>query len=224
MIESGCAKDRAEFWDVLADLNDKATMMTHHKPTAKIRHSGLILTCCVTFALIAMPEVRRLAAREDVPAGVTDREQPLLIVKIPLNREVYRPLEPIQVFVSIRNVGQQVVHLEKYINHYQDLDFEVDDVGHPVPRRVPPTSFHDRWVERVRAGSMRDNFALKPGETSRVSLTINLVADMTATTTYSVVAAVPYWLSADRDPERRRIIRSVPVRIEVKGEIGPPKS
>ena len=192
---------------------------------ATLRKAGLLWLglACGLGALLANPD-RRLAARSDpfVPEPANQKSGLTVEVWVSAGQTTFAPLEPIRASVKYTNVGDHEIHIDQYTNRYQTLNFEVDDVRQPAPRRVPWTCFHDRQVEGGRKSSWRGDCTLKPGESSKESLIVNLVADMTAPTEYKIVAAVPCWPSTDRSPDQQRVIRSAPIRVEVKGEIQTP--
>ncbi|MEJ7636682.1 MAG: hypothetical protein WKF75_01530 [Singulisphaera sp.] len=141
----------------------------------------------------------------------------LLFVELAVAKRTFRPLEPIEVTITITNRSRQILYLSTFKNFYQDVDFEVHDLNSNKPLPVPRTRHHALAVEGALMRIFQD-IHLKPGGHVKERLTVNLVSDMTMPSPYSVVVAVPYWIAQARDPKLRRVARSPALEVEVAGK------
>ncbi len=191
--------------------------MAHRKFSSGVIKFCLIVSCIIIFALVPIFRQRWSAAREDMPAKEKEADKPQLTVALSLPRQVYRPLDPIIATVKIINSSEETVHL-KMFGAYQSVDFEVDQLNSTNLERVPKTFYYKRQVEQsLGVPTKGGEYTLRPGEVRTKRLVVNIVSDMTLTAPYSVVAALPYWTSVERDPKQERVARSAPLKVEVKG-------
>lgn len=179
-----------------------------------------LLSAACIFFFILLVNWQSPASNRAASSSTPQNDKPKLdvVLKLTSRGTTYQPLDPLRAVVKLTNSSDQTVYIKDYNNKAMNFVFEVDDVSGPVPRRTPNTFYYERQVDRLRKSSQYNNIVLKPGESAQTFITVNLMSDMTAPTTYSIVVGVPTWISPDRDPDQRQISKSSPIKVEIKAD------